>query len=84
MAKYRDKQKLIPCNVTGNVTVTQGNGTEEEREEERDKDIEKDNNSISKDILVSSSVDTVIKLLIIHIVFLNALIGSLSVSISKR
>ena len=32
MAKYRDKQKLIPCNVTGNVTVTQGNGTEEEIE----------------------------------------------------
>lgn len=26
-----------------NVTVTQGNGTEEERDKERDKDIEKDN-----------------------------------------
>lgn len=41
------------------MTVTQGNGTEEER----DKDIEKDNNSISKDILVSSDIDTVIKML---------------------
>ena len=42
VAKYRDKQKLIPCNVTSNVTVTQGNGTEEEREEEKERD--KDNN----------------------------------------
>lgn len=50
---------LQACNVTSDVTVTQGNGTEEER----DKDIEKDNNSISKDILVSSDIDTVIKML---------------------
>lgn len=56
---------LQACNVTSNVTVTQGNGTEEEREEEKEIeiDIEKDNNSISKDICVSSDIDTVIKML---------------------
>lgn len=36
VAKYRDKQKLIPSNVTGNVTVTQGNETEEEKERDKD------------------------------------------------
>ena len=72
------------CNATDRYEVTQGNGTEEEREEDKEIDIEKDNNSISKDILVSSNIDTLIKLLIIHIVFLNALIGSLSISIFKR
>lgn len=46
VAKYRDKQKLIPCNVTSNVTVTQCNGTEEEREEEKERD--KDNNKKEK------------------------------------
>lgn len=48
---------LQACNVTGNVTVTQGNETEE------DKEIEIDNNSIFKDICVSSDIDTVIKML---------------------
>ena len=46
VAKYRDKQKLIPCNVTSNVTVTQCNGKEEEREEEKERD--KDNNKKEK------------------------------------
>ncbi|RKI45788.1 hypothetical protein D7V67_15610 [Clostridium paraputrificum] len=46
VAKYRDKQKLIPSSVTGNVTVTQGNETEEEREEEKERD--KDNNKKEK------------------------------------
>lgn len=46
VAKYRDKQKLIPSSVTCNVTVTQGNETEEEREEEKERD--KDNNKKEK------------------------------------
>lgn len=42
VANYRNKQKLIDCNVTSNVTVTQGNAIEEEEEEERDIDIEEE------------------------------------------
>lgn len=42
VAKCREKQKLIPSNVTCNVTVTQGNETEREEEEERDIDKEED------------------------------------------
>lgn len=36
VAKYRENQKQLPCNVTGNDTVTEGNAIEEEREEEID------------------------------------------------
>lgn len=42
VAKHREKQKLIASNVTGNVTVTQSNATEEDIELDIDKDI--DNN----------------------------------------
>ena len=38
VAKHREKQKLLSCNVT----VTQGNATDIERDKERDKDIERD------------------------------------------
>lgn len=34
VAKYRENQKQLPCNVTCNDTVTEGNAIEEEREEE--------------------------------------------------
>ncbi|WP_052406639.1 phage replisome organizer N-terminal domain-containing protein [Clostridium culturomicium] len=51
VAKCREKQKLIPSNVTGNVTVTESNATDIERDIDIDIDIERDN-SISKDILV--------------------------------
>ena len=46
VARHREKQKLLPCNVT----VTQGNATDIERDKERDKDIERDkkNNSANK------------------------------------
>lgn len=46
VAKHREKQKLLSCNVT----VTQGNATDKERDKERDKDIERDkkNNSANK------------------------------------
>lgn len=43
VARYRERKKLsleAPSNVTCNVTVTECNGTEEEREEERDKEKE--------------------------------------------
>lgn len=37
VAKHREKQRLLlGCNVTGNDTVTQGNGTEKERDKEED------------------------------------------------
>lgn len=39
VAKYRENQKQLPCNVTDNVTVTSGNAIEEEREEEEEIDI---------------------------------------------
>lgn len=39
VAKYRENQKQLPCNVTGNDTVTEGNATEEEKEEEEEIDI---------------------------------------------
>lgn len=57
VAKCRAKQKLIPCNVTSNATVTQGNGTDIEE----DKEIDKDNNTISKDIVSSTKVQPVIE-----------------------
>lgn len=43
VAKCREKQKLIPSNVTGNVTVTESNAIdkEEEREREEERDIDK-------------------------------------------
>ncbi|MDU2491176.1 MAG: phage replisome organizer N-terminal domain-containing protein [Clostridium celatum] len=40
VAKYRENQKKLPSNVSGNVTVTNSNSTEEEKEE----DIEIDSN----------------------------------------
>lgn len=35
-AKFKEKKKALPGNVTGNVTVTQGNATEEDIEEEKE------------------------------------------------
>lgn len=42
VAKYREKQKLLGCNVTGNVTDTEGNAIEEDKEKDKDKDKEKE------------------------------------------
>lgn len=39
VAKYRENQKKLPSNVTGNDTVTGSNAIEEEREEEEEIDI---------------------------------------------
>ena len=55
VAKYRENQKQLPCNVTDNVTVTSGNAIEEDIEE--DIDI----NNISKDILSSNKLLPVIE-----------------------
>ena len=41
IARYRERQKLITSNVTGNVTVTLGNATEEDIEE-KELDIDKE------------------------------------------
>ena len=42
VAKYRENQKQLPCNVTGNVTVTQGNATDKEIEEDIEGDKERE------------------------------------------
>lgn len=39
VANYREKQKLIECNVTGNVTVTQSNAIEKNKNKNRNKNI---------------------------------------------
>lgn len=48
VAKYRENQKQLPCNVTGNDTVTEGNAIEKEREEEREEEKEEDKNNKKK------------------------------------
>ena len=40
-AKYKAKQKRLPNNVTGNVTVTDGNATDKEEEKDIDREEEK-------------------------------------------
>lgn len=54
--RHREKQRLMlpeHCNVTSNVTVTQGNATEREREEEREK--KESSNIASKNDAIDSS-----------------------------
>ena len=41
VAKHREKQKEIGCNVTGNATVTECNGTDIELDKEKERDKEK-------------------------------------------
>ena len=54
VARHREKQKLLAgCNVTGNVTVTECNGTDIDKEE--DKEREKENNNILSDLPSSKS-----------------------------
>jgi predicted phage replisome organizer len=52
-ARYRENQKALPSNVTDDVTVTDGNGTdidiEEDKELDIDKDIDKENIIIMTD-----------------------------------
>ena len=43
VAKYRATKSIAECNVTSNVTVTQGNATDIDIEEDIDKDIENNN-----------------------------------------
>ena len=46
VAKHRENQRILLGNVTCNVTVTEGNATEEEKEEEIDKDKDKKNKRV--------------------------------------
>lgn len=46
VAKYREKQKLLGCNVTSNVTVMDSNAIEEDKEEEQEKEKEKEQEKI--------------------------------------
>jgi predicted phage replisome organizer len=58
VAKHRANQKLLQCNVTGNVTVTECNAIEEEKEEELEKDNRNKNKKISfVDSLLSDIAD---------------------------
>lgn len=41
-AKYREKQKLLLCNATGNATVTEGNAIDKETDKEEDKEKEEE------------------------------------------
>ena len=45
-AKFKEKKRALPGNVTGNVTVTQGNATEEDIEEEKELEEDMISNSI--------------------------------------
>ena len=54
VARHRNKQKLLECNVTGNVTVTDGNATDKDKEKDKDKDI---NNKKTSKRFVPPSVD---------------------------
>lgn len=38
-ANFKQRQKLLKGNVTDNVTITEGNATEEDKEEDKEKDI---------------------------------------------
>lgn len=60
VAKFREKQKLIESNVTGNVTVMQSNATDIDIEEEKDIDKE-----IKKKERKKTNYDTIINELVI-------------------
>lgn len=55
VAKHREKQKLIECNVTVTPKVTQGNALDKDIEEDIDKELEKDID-IDKEIYVDTNV----------------------------
>lgn len=64
VARYREKQKEFALgNVTGNVTVTDGNALDKELDKELDKDIEINNNKV----MISSSLSENLKHSGIHL-----------------
>ncbi|HGL0153734.1 TPA: phage replisome organizer N-terminal domain-containing protein [Streptococcus pneumoniae] len=64
VAKYRKKQKNLALgNVTGNVTVTDGNALDKELDKDIDKDIEINNNKV----MISSSLSENLKNSGIHL-----------------
>ena len=58
VARHREKQRLLAGNVTCNVTVTDGNATEQEQEQEGD--IE-DSITVSKDTVCSTDVERIVE-----------------------
>ena len=58
VAKFREKQKLLACNVTSNVTVTSCNAIEKDKEKEKDKDKDKDKERIDYQLIVDMYNDT--------------------------
>lgn len=48
-AKFKERKRLSSGNVSGNVTVTQGNALEEEKEEEEEKEFHSINHSITSE-----------------------------------
>ena len=50
-ANFKAKKRLLQGNVTGNVTVTEGNATDIEKDKEEERDIEEDKKDICQQIV---------------------------------
>lgn len=59
VAAYREKQKILTSNVTGNVTVTQCNATDKEREREEDKIKIKNNINCASNAQINAFFDSI-------------------------
>ena len=71
VAKHREKQKLLDCNVTGNVTVTQCNATDKEKEEEKEeeyknKSVKKNTRSLFYNLLPEYSFSDALKSMVVE------------------
>lgn len=53
VANHREKKRSVICNVTGNVTVTDGNATDKEEDKEIDKEIDNSSSSLRSEELVA-------------------------------
>ena len=53
VANHREKKRSVICNVTGNVTVTDGNATDKEEDKEEDKEIDNSSSSLRSEELVA-------------------------------
>ncbi len=68
VAKYRKKQKNLALgNVTGNVTVTDGNALDKELDKDKDKELDKDIEINNNKVMISSSLSENLKNSGIHL-----------------
>lgn len=56
VAKYREKQKQLPCNVTCNDTVMESNAIEEEKEEDKNKNNKKKKKYLAIQFWIAKSI----------------------------